>query len=133
MVLAATLGYPRFGTNRELKKALEAYWAGKIDDTDLLNIGKQLRLKHWQLQQNAGIDSIPSNDFSFYDHVLDMTCMIGAIPERYQALGDANDFIPYFAMARGIQRNGLDIPALARHAEHPSALVREHARWALGR
>lgn len=112
MAIAANLGYPRFGANRELKKALEAYWAGKISEADLITAGKQLRLKHWQLQQNAGIDSIPSNDFSFYDHVLDMTCMIGAIPERYQALGDANDFIPYFAMARGIQRNGLDIPAM---------------------
>ena len=112
MAFAANLGYPRFGANRELKKALEAYWAGKINETDLLDAGKQLRLKHWQLQQNAGIDIIPSNDFSFYDHVLDMTCMIGAIPERYLSLGDANDFIRYFAMARGIQKNGLDIPAM---------------------
>ena len=112
MVLAATLGYPRFGTNRELKKALEAYWAGKIDDTDLLNIGKQLRLKHWQLQQNAGIDIISSNDFSFYDHGLDMTCIVGAVPERYLSLGDTNDFVRYFAMARGIQQNGMHIPAM---------------------
>lgn len=112
MALAANLGYPRFGANRELKKALEAFWAGKISETDLINSGNQLRLKHCQLQQNAGIDIIPSNDFSFYDHVLDMTCMIGAFPERFLSLGDTSDFIRYFAMARGIQKNGLDIPAM---------------------
>lgn len=112
MVFAANLGYPRFGSNRELKKALEAYWAGKISEADLLDAGKQLRLKHWQIQHDAGIDIIPSNDFSFYDHMLDMTCMIGAIPERYFPLGEAGELKQYFAMARGLQQNELDIPAM---------------------
>lgn len=112
MVFTANLGYPRFGANRELKKALEAYWAGKISEADLSNAGKQLRLKHWQIQHDAGIDIIPSNDFSFYDHVLDMTCMVGAVPERYLPLGEAGEFKQYFAMARGLQQNELDIPAM---------------------
>ena len=112
MILAANLGYPRLGANRELKRALEAFWAGKISVTDLLEAGRQLRLKHWRLQQAAGIDIIPSNDFSFYDHVLDLSCMIGAVPKRYQALEKTNDFNQYFAMARGIQQNELAIPAM---------------------
>jgi 5-methyltetrahydropteroyltriglutamate--homocysteine methyltransferase len=111
MVLAANLGYPRFGAKRELKRALESYWAGKITQTELLAAGRQLRLTHWQIQQAAGIDVIPSNDFSFYDHVLDTTWMIGAIPARFSVL-DPGSLDTYFAMARGLQQDGLDIPAL---------------------
>ena len=59
------------GVNRDLKKATEAYWGGKLSQADLLKEGKRLRLAHWKIQKDAGIDSIPSNDFSFYDHVLD--------------------------------------------------------------
>ena len=59
------------GVNRDLKKATEAYWAGKISQKELLDEGKRLRLEHWKIQKDAGIDIIPSNDFSFYDHVLD--------------------------------------------------------------
>lgn len=112
MAFAANLGYPRFGANRELKKALESFWAGKISEADLSNAGKELRLKHWQIQHDAGIDIIPSDDFSLYDHVLDTTCMVGAIPERYLSLAEAGSLKQYFAMARGIQQQGLDIPAM---------------------
>lgn len=65
MVLAANLGYPRLGAKRELKRALENYWSGQNIPTDLRAAGRQLRLKHWQAQQEAGIDIFPSNDFSF--------------------------------------------------------------------
>lgn len=111
MAIVASLGYPRFGAQRELKQALESYWSGKSDQSALLEATHQLRLKHWRLQQEAGVDVIPSNDFSLYDHVLDMAFMLGAIPARYSALpADALD--TYFAMARGLQRNGVDVPAM---------------------
>jgi 5-methyltetrahydropteroyltriglutamate--homocysteine methyltransferase len=112
MAFTASLGYPRFGKNRELKRALEEYWSGKIGAAGLLEAGKQLRLTHWHIQQNAGIDIIPSNDFSFYDQVLDTSCMVGAIPPRFSQLDDLNGLDQYFAMARGIQRNDLEIPAM---------------------
>jgi len=111
MVQTANLGYPRFGAKRELKRALENYWSGKITDADLLATGKALRLTHWQTQQAAGIDIIPSNDFSFYDQTLDMSVMVGAIPPRYAAL-TSTPLTAYFAMGRGLQGDGLDIPAM---------------------
>jgi 5-methyltetrahydropteroyltriglutamate--homocysteine methyltransferase len=111
MVQAANLGYPRFGAKRELKKVLESYWSGKITEAELLQTGQHLRLTHWQFQQAAGIDIIPSNDFSFYDQVLDTTWMVGAMPERYRELNTAS-YESYFAMARGFQRGSLDIPAM---------------------
>ena len=74
---SAILGFPRMGVNRDLKKATENYWAGKISLDDLLSEGKRLRLEHWQIQKKAGIDIIPSNDFSFYDQVLDHIQLFG--------------------------------------------------------
>lgn len=115
-MLKNNLGYPRIGSHRELKKACESYWAGKITQNQLLEVGQRIRLQHWQIQQAAGIDLIPSNDFSFYDHVLDMSLSLGAIPERYQAILAANTHNStldlYFAMARGYQKNNLDIKAM---------------------
>jgi 5-methyltetrahydropteroyltriglutamate--homocysteine methyltransferase len=111
MTVVASLGYPRFGANRELKRALESYWSGKITAEDLLTNAQQIRQDHWEIQQSAGIDVIPSNDFSLYDHVLDATWMVGAVPARYSALDPAS-LTAYFAMARGIQKDGLDIPAM---------------------
>jgi 5-methyltetrahydropteroyltriglutamate--homocysteine methyltransferase len=111
MTLAANLGYPRFGAKRELKRALERYWSGKITEAELLEEGKQLRLTHWQTQASAGIDIIPSNEFSFYDQVLDTTLMVGAMPARYEELNTAS-MEAYFAMARGIQQGEIDIPAM---------------------
>ena len=97
------LGYPRIGVNRELKKAEEAYWAGKITKKELLDAAAQIRKENWQLQKEAGIDLIPSNDFSFYDQTLDLSLSVGAIPERYNALKD--DLLElYFAMAHGYQK-----------------------------
>lgn len=107
MVLALNLGFPRIGLKRELKKALESYWKGDISRDDLFATGKELRLRHWQLQKDAGISYVPVNDFSYYDHMLDTSCLLGVIPDRY----DLNDPDLYFSMARGSQKNGQDVIA----------------------
>jgi 5-methyltetrahydropteroyltriglutamate--homocysteine methyltransferase len=107
------LGYPRIGNNRELKKANELYWAGKISAENLLAAGSAIRKENWQLQAENGIDLIPSNDFSLYDQVLDLTLTLGAIPERYQEFSRTNNSLDlYFAMARGAQKNGQDVVAM---------------------
>jgi 5-methyltetrahydropteroyltriglutamate--homocysteine methyltransferase len=79
----ANLGFPRMGVARELKFALEAFWRGERTEDELQTTARALRSRHWRLQRDAGIDSIPSNDFSFYDHVLDMLVALGATPERF--------------------------------------------------
>ena len=112
MVTAANLGFPRMGLNRELKKALEAYWKGKSSQDDLLNVAKELRARPWRLQQDEGIESIPTSDFSLYDHILDTTAMLGNIPKRYNWNGGAVDLDLYFAMARGRQQDGQDVVAM---------------------
>ena len=114
-MIAHNLGYPRIGSHRELKKACEQYWSGKTTFKNLLQVGKNLRQENWLLQKQAGIDLIPSNDFSFYDQVLDMSLMAGAIPERYHdvILNKSNVELDLcFAMARGYQKDGLDITAM---------------------
>ncbi len=112
MVSATNLGFPRIGDMRQLKKAVEAYWKGKSSQDDLLNTGKELRAHNWKLQQKAGLDHIPSNDFSFYDQVLDMITTLGLIPERYNWDGQDVDLDTYFAMARGRQQGGVDVTAM---------------------
>ena len=102
MGISSNLGFPRMGVHRELKKALEAHWAGKLDERDLLAAGQALKREHWLLQQRIGIQHIPSNDFSFYDHVLDTTTMVGAVPDRYLWTGPQVNLATYFAMARGV-------------------------------
>jgi 5-methyltetrahydropteroyltriglutamate--homocysteine methyltransferase len=84
MTQAANLGFPRIGIKRELKQATEAYWKGSIDAAALLAAGAELRARHWHLQRDAGIAVIPSNDFSFYDQMLDLTATLGAIPQRFR-------------------------------------------------
>src|SRR5580704_6958297 len=100
MTKATNLGFPRIGLKRELKAALEAYWSGKQTEAQLQQTAKDLRARHWKLQKDAGIAHIPSNDFSFYDHVLDTIALTGATPAAY---GGKNDLHTYFAMARGHQ------------------------------
>lgn len=113
MVLATNLGFPRIGANRELKKAVEGYWKGQFSADFLLQAGKELRERHWRLQKDAGLDHIPSNDFSFYDQVLDMSVLLGAVPARYNWKGGDVDLDTYFAMARGRQDNkGVDVTAM---------------------
>jgi 5-methyltetrahydropteroyltriglutamate--homocysteine methyltransferase len=112
MALATNLGYPRIGPDRELKRATEAYWAGKLPREDLLAEAARLRLDQWRRQRSAGIDHVPSNVFSLYDHVLDMAALVGAVPPRYRWSGEEVDLDTYFAMARGAQGKGLDAPAM---------------------
>ncbi|MDR0658218.1 MAG: 5-methyltetrahydropteroyltriglutamate--homocysteine S-methyltransferase [Mediterranea sp.] len=109
------LGYPRIGSRRELKKACERFWAGDSSIEELLLAGKQIRKENWKIQQDAGIDLIPCNDFSFYDHVLDTNLMVGNIPPRFLPLVQKKKkSFPslYFAMARGYQKDSSDITAL---------------------
>lgn len=111
-VLATNLGFPRIGIQRELKQALESYWRGTSSKDALIATGRLLRERHWKLQREAGIDHIPSNDFSFYDHILDLSCMLGCVPSRYEWNGGAIDLETYFAMARGRQTEGTDVTAI---------------------
>ncbi len=114
-MLTNNLGYPRIGSQRELKKACEQYWSGKTSSKNLLQVGKNIRHNNWQLQKSVGIDLIPSNDFSFYDQVLDMSLTVSAIPTRYHEVmfNQGNTELDlYFSMARGYQKNGLDITAM---------------------
>src|SRR2546425_350384 len=78
MPIAHNLGFPHLGAARELKRATEGYWGGKVSLPDLLKTGAELRARHWRLQQDAGIDLIPSNDFSYYDRMLDTCALVGA-------------------------------------------------------
>jgi len=102
-VQVATLGFPRIGPKRELKTALEAHWAGKIDAKALLAAAADLRGQAWARQRDLGADLIPSNDFSLYDHVLDTTAMVGAVPAIYGWDAERVGLDTYFAMARGAQ------------------------------
>ena len=104
-----TLGYPRIGEFRELKTVLEQYWKHTKSFQDVERVAYQLRTRVWNEQRKAGIDFIPINDFSLYDHVLDHSILFGVIPERYQTLINEEQ---YFAMARGVQSEHIDLPAM---------------------
>ncbi|MBJ3784201.1 5-methyltetrahydropteroyltriglutamate--homocysteine S-methyltransferase [Devosia sediminis] len=106
MTRSANLGFPRIGLHRELKKAQESFWKGATDAAALHTTAADLRARHWTLQRDAGIDVIPSNDFSLYDHVLDTSVLTGAIPPRFAGIDDPDQL--YFAMARGTA----DAPAM---------------------
>ncbi|WP_026616026.1 5-methyltetrahydropteroyltriglutamate--homocysteine S-methyltransferase [Ensifer aridi] len=127
-IKTANLGFPRIGRKRELKFALETYWAGKSDETALLATACELRQRHWKLQQEHGIDAIPSNDFSLYDHVLDHAVMLGAIPEGYGWTDGPVALDTYFALARG-ERGGkeADCGCINPHDAGRSAL--EMTKW----
>ncbi|MGW6302916.1 5-methyltetrahydropteroyltriglutamate--homocysteine S-methyltransferase [Streptomyces niveus] len=100
---ATVYGYPRQGQNRELKKAVEGYWQGRVDTAALRETAAGLRRTNWRQLADAGIHEVPSGDFSYYDHVLDTSVMVGAVPERHRAAVDADETQGYFAMARGTQ------------------------------
>jgi 5-methyltetrahydropteroyltriglutamate--homocysteine methyltransferase len=112
MTIASNLGFPPLGAARELKRATEGYWNGKVTRDQLLRTGADLRRRHWQLQKDLGIDRIPANDFSFYDRMLDTSAMVGAVPPRYGWNGKWMDADTYFAMARGSQGKGRDVVAM---------------------
>ncbi|PQP25041.1 5-methyltetrahydropteroyltriglutamate--homocysteine S-methyltransferase [Rhodococcus opacus] len=96
---ATVLGSPRIGPNRELKKAVESYWAGRLDAEGLDALARDLRRRTWTSLRDAGLDSVPVNTFSYYDHVLDTAAMLGALPDR--VAGIESDLDRYFAAARG--------------------------------
>lgn len=101
MVKSSVLGYPRIGENREWKKALEAFWSGKIEESELHHLMQEIRLNHWRKQQEKGIDIIPVNDFSYYDQVLDTATMFGIIPKRFAYEGGVVPLSLYYGIARG--------------------------------
>src|SRR2546429_8086808 len=106
MPLSHNLGFPHLGAARELKRATEGYWSGKVSQADLLKTGAALRERHWRLQQDAGMDLVPSNDFSYYDRVLDTCALVGAVPKRYGWAGGPVGLDTHFAMARGVPTGG---------------------------
>ncbi len=104
MALAHSLGFPRIGADRELKKALESYWKGDIDQPALERVGRDLRARHWAVQRDAGIELLPVGDFAWYDQVLSHSLAFGVIPKRFAStLGEARlkTLDTLFAMARG--------------------------------
>ena len=107
----AVTGYPRIGEHRELKFKIEDYFKGKISKNELSDFSKTIRKKHWLIQADNKVDYITSNDFSFYDNMLDTAFLFNIIPEKYKEL-KLDDIDTYFAMARGYQKNGKDITAL---------------------
>ena len=101
MAISHNLGFPRIGAKRELKRALEAYWKGEQDQAALEAVGRELCTRHWKLQAEAGLDLVPVGDFTWYDHVLDMSVLLGVVPKRFGEISGNVDFKTYFRMARG--------------------------------
>jgi 5-methyltetrahydropteroyltriglutamate--homocysteine methyltransferase len=126
----STLGVPRIGPRRELKAALESYWAGKSDSNALLETAAGLRAASWARQRALGITVIPSNDFSLYDQVLDTSVMVGAIPKIYGWIGGPASLDIYFAMARGSQGATHDDACAHDHsADGHGAPAQEMTKW----
>lgn len=111
MSIAHVLGFPRIGANRELKKALEAYWKGESTQAQLQETGYTLRVRHWEAQRKAGMDFVAVGDFSFYDQVLDTSALLGVVPPRFDWHNDEVDLDTYFRMARGAAPTGQAVPA----------------------
>jgi 5-methyltetrahydropteroyltriglutamate--homocysteine methyltransferase len=129
-VTVSTLGFPRVGPRRELKLALEDHWAGKTDAPTLLAAAAALRAKAWERQKALGVDHVPSNDFSLYDHVLDASVMVGAIPPIYGWTGGPIDTAAYFAMARGTQGGADETCAHGHGHAHGAGLpAMEMTKW----
>lgn len=128
-VRVATLGFPRIGTRRELKTALEQYWAGHSSVDDLLSTAASLRASAWQRQKDLGAEIIPSNDFSLYDHVLDTSAMVGAVPPIYGNVRDKVDLGTYFAMARGSQTTSEACGCGHAHGAPQDVPAAEMTKW----
>jgi 5-methyltetrahydropteroyltriglutamate--homocysteine methyltransferase len=112
MVTSANLGFPSVGKFRELKKATESFWKGAITEAELQKTAADLRREHIRLQKERGVSVVPSNDFSFYDRMLDTAFLFGAVPPRYAPLANKTPIERYFAMARGYQKDGYDVTAM---------------------
>ena len=105
MAVAHSLGFPRIGADRELKKSLEAYWKGDLAEDALRRVGTELRAAHWQLQADAGIELLPVGDFAWYDQVLTHSLMFGVVPERFRPADGVPTLDTLFAMARGVTQH----------------------------
>ena len=105
-------GFPRIGRQRELKVATERFWRGEASQDELEQVGRDIRHANWTFMKESGIDLIPSNDFSYYDQILDTIALTGAVPARYKHTGGPVGFDSYFAMARGLQDKGVDVTAM---------------------
>jgi len=126
----ASLGTPRIGPRRELKMALESYWSGKSDEKSLLETARSLRAANWARQKALGITIIPSNDFSFYDQVLDTSVMVGAIPEIYRWTDGPVSLATYFAMARGSEAETAAEACAHGHHQHGLGMpAQEMTKW----
>lgn len=124
MALSHSLGFPRIGCDRELKKAQEAFWKGELDETGLRTVGRKLRAEHWQLQKDAGIELLPVGDFAWYDQVLTHSLTFGVIPERFRPHdGGKPTLQTLFAMARGVS----DSCCGGAHAQ--PLLAQELTKW----
>ena len=106
MAASHSLGFPRIGARRELKKVLESYWKGDIDQNALLEQGRKIRKMHWRMQQEAGLDWIPVGDFAWYDQMLNHSVMLGAIPDRFGRSVGGTDLDAMFRMGRGRAPSG---------------------------
>lgn len=104
------LGFPRIGVNRELKKALEGYWKGNLSQEDLIACANSLKEQHWRLQKEQGLSMVTVGDFSLYDQMLDTTCMLGLVPERFKKSSATDETDLYFCMTRGDM--AANIPAM---------------------
>ncbi|CCG40445.1 5-methyltetrahydropteroyltriglutamate--homocysteine S-methyltransferase [Magnetospirillum molischianum] len=111
MTVSHVLGFPRIGPRRELKKAVESYWQGEIDAATLAATGRDLRAAAWTRQAASGLDMVTVGDFSWYDHVLDQSAMLGAVPPRFGWSGERVDLDTMFRMARGRAPTGVPVPA----------------------
>ncbi|MDQ0088630.1 5-methyltetrahydropteroyltriglutamate--homocysteine methyltransferase [Paenibacillus anaericanus] len=100
-IISGNLGYPRIGQQREWKKSIEAFWSGKIEESELHERLTDIRLHNLKLQQDKGIDIIPVGDFTYYDHVLDTAVMFGLIPARFEFAGGEVPLTTYYDIARG--------------------------------
>ncbi|PIF23799.1 MULTISPECIES: 5-methyltetrahydropteroyltriglutamate--homocysteine S-methyltransferase [Pantoea] len=105
-ILNHTLGFPRVGLRRELKKAQESYWAGKSSQEELLAVGRELRARHWQQQKDAGVNLLPVGDFAWYDHVLTTSLLLGNVPARHQNKDGSVDLDTLFRLGRGRAPSG---------------------------
>src|SRR5258706_10971773 len=114
---SGVLGYPRIGSRRELKWALERYWSGQGSEQDLRSQASEIRRENWQAQQRSGASWVAVGDFSLYDHVLDLALQLGVIPERFGGVAAPRDLQTYFLMARGKAAKGSAERAEARPLE----------------
>jgi 5-methyltetrahydropteroyltriglutamate--homocysteine methyltransferase len=125
----ATLGTPRIGPRRELKLALESFWSGASDEKALRETAAGLRAANWARQKKLGVTVIPSNDFSFYDQVLDTSVMVGAIPDIYDWQGGPVSLATYFSMARGSEAQTHDEPCAHGHGNGHGVPAQEMTKW----